>query len=358
MGNQQIDILMLGGKRCGKTTVLASMIRNMDKVLAGTGMSLQAVGTDTQAQLDSAVRSIRNKLEDFNTPLTRVKVDENPTSAESEYYFLLTVSGQKQIGICIHDIPGEWLTDSALHAARVKELVRDSKVIMIAIDTPYLFAKMTDEGYGVYHREYNKPLEIANFIKESFSEEDIRERMILFVPLKCERYFHLTHSRELNIFNRNYMEEIVDAVGNGYHDLLVYLRTSRALINNCTIAVTPILSAGGIDFVRFEQDEETGKMVSLYQKPEFLADWEQGYTPRFCEQPMVYALSYLMTIEYEQLMRSQVDQGLSGASAQYAYGLSADQLRTIKDTLRKKMMRNTGVHPADGFFFIQNPKDL
>ena len=37
---KQVNILMMGGKRCGKTTVLASMCAEINKALAGTSMSL------------------------------------------------------------------------------------------------------------------------------------------------------------------------------------------------------------------------------------------------------------------------------------------------------------------------------
>ena len=84
----------------------------------------------------------------------------------------------------MHDIPGEWLTDA--HQEQVKALIHNCQVIIIAIDTPYLFSKMTGKGYGAYHEEYNKPLEITNFFKNSLSVSDIQDRMILFVPIKCE----------------------------------------------------------------------------------------------------------------------------------------------------------------------------
>ena len=39
---QQVNILMLGGKRCGKTTVLASMYGEINKALSGTSLRLEA----------------------------------------------------------------------------------------------------------------------------------------------------------------------------------------------------------------------------------------------------------------------------------------------------------------------------
>lgn len=344
---KQVNILMMGGKRCGKTTVLASMYSEINKALSGTALKLE-VDEQTRLDLDNAKSSIERKMDDFKIPLTRVEVDDNPTSGLKTYTFRLVADNNK-IPFRIHDIPGEWLTDG--HQNQVKALVKDCQVIIIAIDTPYLFSKMTSKGYGVYHEEYNKPMEIANFFKNSLSVENIEDRMILFVPIKCERYYHLTNTPKLNVYKRNYMQEIIDAIGCGYRDLLMYLRSTPALVNNCTLAITPILSAGGIDFVRFRTDEETGKVISLYQEPEFLHEYEQGYSPRFCEQPMIYALIYILMQEANQPKKGFGAMKLLG-------GMKPEQMMAAVNTLRKKLKRNTGAYAEDGFYFIQNPKNL
>ncbi len=342
-----INILMLGGKRCGKTTVLSSMYGEINKALAGTNMKLEVVD-QTAADLIRARKAIEEKMADFKNPLTRVEVDDNPTSAMKTYNFRLHM-GNKKFPFKIHDIPGEWLTDN--HQKEVRSLIKESQVIMIAIDTPYLFAKMTGKGYGIYHEEYNKPMEIANFFKNSLSTDYIEDRMILFVPIKCERYYHLTNCPKLNVYQRNYMQELVNAVGCGYRDLLGYLRSAPALRNNTTLAITPILSAGGIDFVSFRRDESTGKIVSLYQEPEFLKEYEQGYSPKFCEQPMIYSLIYILMQEFHK-------EKVAFAGNRLFRGIGNDQIVEAVNTLRRKLKRNTSNQAEDGFYFIQNPKHL
>lgn len=351
---ENVNILMLGGKRCGKTTVLSSMCNEINKALSGTSLNLTVMNAQTQQDLDRARSNIQQKLDIFKTPLTRIEMDDNPTSAQKTYSFKLTIGGKGSgIPFQLHDIPGEWLTDS--HQQEVRDLIQTCQVIIIAIDTPYLFAKMTDKGYGIYHEEYNKPLEIANFFKNSLSVGDVKDRMILFVPIKCERYYHLTHTPQLNVFKRDYMQELVGAISCGYRDLLLYLRSTAELINNCTMVITPILSAGGIDFVNFRKDAETGKMVSLYQEPEFLPEYDKGYKPRFCEQPMVYALTYIL---------AQTMDNLKGQNSLFQFGnslfrgLNQQQMAAALETMRKKLKRNSAICAEDGYYIIQNPKGL
>lgn len=351
MDNSGINILMLGGKRCGKTTVLSSMCSQIDKALAGTDLRI-IPKNNTAARLQEAANVIRKKLDEFNTPLIRTTVDENPTGARQVYEFSFTSQSLGNIDLTIHDIPGEWLT-SNLHEQELKSLIAVSQVIIIAIDTPYLFYKMTTDGYGQYHEEYNKPVEIANFFRNSLSPEDIKDRMILFVPLKCERYYHLSRIAKLNPSGRNYMQEVCDSVSYGYKDLLRYLRSTPQLLNSLTIAVTPILSAGGIDFVKFETDAETGKVVSLYQKPEFLSDSEKGFSPVFCEQPILYTLVYVMKLVIDG-NNSRVNYSFFGARK----NTTLLNNMTTYETLRKKMKTSNGITANDGYYIIQNPKKI
>ncbi|MBE6982123.1 MAG: hypothetical protein E7437_07385 [Ruminococcaceae bacterium] len=343
-----INILMLGGKRCGKTTVLASMFDEVNRALAGTNVSLM-VDNANVASLRQARWGIQQKMQEFNTPLTRIQVDDNATDAMKTYFFDL-VSGNSVVKFQIHDVPGEWLTDG--HEAQVQQLIKDCQVILIAIDTPYLFAKMTGNGYGLYHEEYNKPQEITNLFKNTLSTLPVTDRMVLFVPIKCERYYHLTHCKELNINHRNYMNEIVEAISYGYNDLLMYLRSSAELESKTTMAITPILSAGGIDFVKFCEDPETGRMVSLYQEPEFLDKSEKGYQPKFCEQPLVYALSFILMDAWVQSKNGQSNNFFKGGAS------NTQLLQQMMDTMRRKMKKNTGSFADDGYYFIQNPRFL
>lgn len=347
-----INILMLGGRRCGKTTVLSAMYREIGKILAGTGMGLDVADDKTRAELGRAAQIIEENIKKFSVPLTRIEINDNPTGARRSYAFSLSVEKGGSIPFHIHDIPGEWLTDPR-QEGNLRGLIRQCQVILIAIDTPYLFAKTTGKGYGRYHEEYNKPLEIANFFKNSLSLEEIRERMVLFVPIKCERYYNLEHTPQLNIFNREYMRELMDVISAGYKDLLQYLR-SPELAGSCTLAITPILSAGGIDFVRFRKDEETGRMIALYQEPEFLPKEQQGYHPRFCEQPMLYALAFILI----QSMRAKTGKNTMYQQVANRMGGSPQQIFTALDTIQKKMKRNEGILPQDGYFIIQNPVNV
>ena len=65
-----LNILMLGGKRCGKTTVLSSMCSEIERALAGTNLRM-IPDANTVAGLNNARMTIRRKIEEFDQPLLR-----------------------------------------------------------------------------------------------------------------------------------------------------------------------------------------------------------------------------------------------------------------------------------------------
>lgn len=64
-----------------------------------------AAEEQTRRALDEARSSIERKMEQCKVPLTRVEVDDNPTSALKTYSFRLVVENGSKIPFRIHDIP-------------------------------------------------------------------------------------------------------------------------------------------------------------------------------------------------------------------------------------------------------------
>ena len=95
-------------------------------------------------------------------------------------------------------------------------------------------------------------------------------------------------------------------------------------------------------------------MVALYQEPEFLPEERKGYRPRFCEQPMLYALAYILT----QTLRAQTGQNSMYQQVAKRLGGSVQELYTALETIQKKMKRNSGILPQDGYYIIQNPVNV
>lgn len=154
-GMKTIKIFMVGGRRCGKTTVITSLWSNADKTLAGTNLSLV-----TDNQLIGALQETYDLSESyFDEPdmesFVRVS-DDNMSSALKAFQFSLQIAGKKTgIAVQFSDVPGEFFVEPE-HYDTVKREIRESHVIIIAIDTPCLMEDMDSRGYGKRHSKGNK----------------------------------------------------------------------------------------------------------------------------------------------------------------------------------------------------------
>lgn len=275
-----INIFMVGGRRCGKTTVITSLWNNADKTLSGTNLSL----TTSNSLMNTLQETFDLSESYFDDPDMEsfVKVsDDNATFELKRYEFNLQVAGKKTgIHIQFTDVPGEFF-DNPEHYEATKNEIRKSHAIIFAIDTPCLMENMDERGFGKRHVQNNKPENITHFIKDQLNVESIADRLLLFVPIKCEKYYY-----------RREMPQVVEAVRNGYRELLEFI-ASPNLKEHCTAAVLPILSLGGLKFFGFENDS-----ISLTAGQEYIYHANCGneakYQPLYCDQPLLYTIAYIL----------------------------------------------------------------
>ena len=287
MSKMNVKILMVGGRRCGKTTVLASLDKESNRALNGD-MTINIIDNTTRFELSDKVGEIEGYFVDHD-PQDFFCPDDKRSFEKMIYEFSLNITGMGGTGITIEftDVPGEWFKLGHSENATVKEGIRESQVLLIAIDTPYLMESKGDDGldYGIYHNAANKANEITSFIRQELSVEDIKDHLILFVPLKCEKYYY-----------QKRMAEVAETVKKGYAELFAYL-SSPTLKENCTVAITPILSMGGVEFFMFGDKSEGWEDAPRNDKYIFRQkDEERRYNPKHCEQPLMYTLAFLLKV--------------------------------------------------------------
>jgi len=299
--------MMLGGRRAGKTSTLAAMQHCFDKVFEGTDLAISAdshrMDSSSQSALD-VIEAKRQELERYVDQAARdtnFVPDSSPTPGDATYRFNLKLKGKPDaIQLDFYDFNGEWLVGGNSNYDLVQDGVKRSDVLLIIIDTPYLM-----EEDGTYNDVRNRFFRITQAIKENFdvrAEEGYLPKMVLFVPIKCERYYD--DGRMIDVYNR-----IIDSE-RGYGGLINYLKGS------CEIAVTPIQTIGTASFVGFDFDEENGNIYMAKEKDGKAfpdrplygfngkareAAKRQGLgrkyaaEPKYCEQPAIYILCYALT---------------------------------------------------------------
>ncbi len=259
-----IQVMMLGARRVGKTSVLASMINQFNNVTDGTNLILTK--ENSARAIDDALDSMKSHF--LNNPSYYDEVRMDTLQTPGFEYFDLRLSIARSVSkshedtkrgmsriIRFKDCAGEWISNYT-NKEEISMEIEKSDVIIIAIDSALLMEK---------NRKYNKQNaveNVTNFIKENLRPQEgaNNHKMVLFVPLKCEKYY----------WQDNYKQ---------YFD----------------VAILPILTIGGIEFFEFTVDKEAkvvGSENIIYHYTK-----KTAFNPKYCEQPLIYTLLF----EYKKI---------------------------------------------------------
>lgn len=260
-----LSVCMMGPRSVGKTTVLTSIFyEGQSQICEGSRLYLNALDNNTA------------KLTDYHTMLVDAVAKKDAanlpaSNVMSKFLFGLGIAGRiPSVKISIQDFPGEYLT-SSIQADRdeVYNFMSGATVILIAIDTPYLM-----EENGNYNNEKNKVDIVTHYLRDNSSA--VRNKLVLFVPLKCERYMH-----------EGRIEEVSHKTISVYSELISFFKE-----NNIASFVTPIITLGGMEF-----DKMVDATLSLSEVSKIAnyRSWEKRpeYRPLFCPQPLYYLLTYV-----------------------------------------------------------------
>lgn len=233
-------IIMLGGRRAGKSSILASVVHQLKN--APADLFTVSDSTDYQSSDKSAVSLIDKRREveryiQLNNKLPRnsiFQVDMTPSDAISEYQVKTKINGSHDVEFSFVDVPGEAMEIGKSYRKELETLVGACDVFMVAIDTPYMM--QPDEGVcDVYNRVSEITDILANNIVIKEDRDNLRnwdKKLIILAPVKCEKWTRSGHA---------------DAVKE--RTLQVYKQLINTWVNNpCVeIWVMPLETVGGIE---------------------------------------------------------------------------------------------------------------
>lgn len=242
----ELKVLMMGGRRCGKTSALASMFDCMqhgsttDYFTVSDQTILEIKNGETQDSLDGKISELKDMLGKANTKT--FLVDAGPTNNYWYYNLQLQIPGtQKRMNMKFRDSAGEFFEAGGRHTEETNQYVSQCDVFIIIVDTPYLMGT-TDESTKDICTEginlgTNRINDIHNFLTHIDDHNGEDSKMVVFVPLKCEKWVK---------------EGRITEVNNRIKD--VYSHTIKALdrFAKMTIAIIPIETAGNIIFEEFK----------------------------------------------------------------------------------------------------------
>lgn len=353
----KVNVMMFGGRRCGKTSVIAAMRHCMEEKF---GEDSSITMTESNSLVDVLTKK-KAEILNFLDGTEKVFVpEEGKTTDESEYEFDVSIKGKKgSVSLSFYDYPGEWLGKPE-YDSRLKEQAEISNIFMIAIDTPMLMEESQEsdpDKIGRYNSITNKSAVVCNAIKVALQEKEYNSEMpplIMFVPLKCEKYY-----------NEERMNIVKEKVKRAYKELFNFFGGANE--NNFEVVIAPILTFGKntAQFSRFDSDEEGNIIEDAEGKPEksyyirLNAKDKSGsqYNPEYCEQPLLYALEYLLYMARKQKENGKFKKNwfvkLLKIFSDFFKLPSANDFLEQEEVIRKKLCKD-----VDGYEIVYNPMHL
>ena len=234
-----VKVLMLGGRRCGKSSILSSMVGELTTNL----ILKQCVNIENTGKGETNGVSLEQK---HNRLLSFMDKEQHPRGSYylvdfhadqyfSSYIFKVRIPGKRgSMSIEFVDAPGESYENMSDHHERVCKEMNDTDVYVIVVDTPYLME--SDQGK---FQSVNCVMEICNMF-DSYAPFDPtwKRKKVIFVPVKCEKW-----KDQLNI--------VTEKLKVAYKSLLDRLQNESRF----SYSVLPVLTAGGIRFGEFGAPE-------------------------------------------------------------------------------------------------------
>lgn len=247
---EPLKVIMMGGRRCGKTSALASLFEEMkngqvkDYFTVSDRTVLETKGFETQDSLNDKILELQNMLESNKDNSNIFLVDKNPTSNFWLYKLHLQIPGTKrEMDIEFRDSAGEFFEASGSHAQETEEYIKNCDVFVIVVDTPYLMGSVDESTKDLCPESIdlgtNRVQDIQNFLTHIDDKEGQDAKMVVFVPLKCEKW-----AKEPNGLNK-VTARIKEVYGTHIKNLSAYEKMN--------ICVIPMQTSGNILFSEFRK---------------------------------------------------------------------------------------------------------
>lgn len=349
--------MMFGGRRCGKTSVIAAMKGCFQDVFGeNTNLDINISDTATMDVIDEKSAEISQY---FINKTRSIVMNQSYAATQGlmEYKLDIYIKGKDSkttLNIC--DFPGEWLDKNHQDEQETLQAkIKNCNIIMIAIDTVYLMEKAANhkaDSVGQYNEGRNYCHYITNMVKEFFQVNDGEPpKMIMFVPLKCEKYY-----------NSCEMELVNGRIHTAYKEIFDFAEENK---DKYEIIIAPILTLGKntVEFSRFEYGDDgeiildTDMMIPSMPKYIF-KDISCSYNPKYCEQPLLYTLAYLLDLMQKVKDTERIKAGLFKKFKLYILETYCD-LASAQDFLEhKKIITEQLKMENDGYEIISDPLQL
>ena len=243
---ETLKVLMMGGRRAGKTSVLAGLVNTM---INGDIKNLLAINDVTvlmpdQESLDNKIERLKESVEGRSGKT--FLVDDSKTSSFSTHSLQFEIPGtSNNMTIEFQDANEEFYESRAsddthggapISKEQIIDAVKEADVYVIAIDTPYLMEavnpgnELCDESINM---AYNHVDDIHSYLTYIDDKDGADAKLVLFVPIKCEKWVH-----------RGEADKVTQRIKDVYKTVFKALDDYK----NLQVDIIPVETVGAIEF--------------------------------------------------------------------------------------------------------------
>lgn len=219
---------MLGPRRCGKTTLLASMVNEFMKISEEVSKKdseyIKMVPRDaTKGRINSSISAIKVSTSegDFVTPQL------SGTDVHTVYNFdIAYLDKSKEITdpdfkIYFHDFPGEWLRTD--HDGLKKVPFGSSDILIMAVDASLIYeaVRTKHKAWAAMQLETENLLEVAKRWAAARKQDKEHPGLFILAPIKCETYYNDNLPIGLRVDNS---EKLFNKITPLYNELIIAIK--------------------------------------------------------------------------------------------------------------------------------------
>lgn len=263
MNDSGFSIAVLGGRGVGKTSMLTAMSHDFERSVDDVSLQLNA-SPQTRLTMDQRLYQLMRVAGCTDASIDPGKMGIGGTAIADEYTFQLKhLPSDTSFDLIFHDYPGGYLQDLN-RCSYIRNVLAPASVILVAFDTPALMQLNGEE-----HEAINMPSNLKNVLAAILSTRSDLRRLVMFVPMRCERWLVSNKSALLyEAFLMRFQSMI---------KLLSYYK------NSIDVLYSPIQTLGSVQFQRYHERR------ALFERID-----SRSFAPVDCEQILRYTIRHLL----------------------------------------------------------------
>lgn len=230
-----LKVLMMGGQRAGKSSILAGLVDTMTNGKVKDIVSINDI-TEGNLNLDRKIENLKTHLKNSLNKVYLID-DNDKTNVFDDYTLQISVPNtNSKMNIVFTDVAGEFYDQGRMTDKEIREKIRTYDVFIIAVDTPFLMEAANHDNKlcsEAINKSFNHVIDIQSFLTDLDDKDGADAKLVVFVPLKCEKWV-----REGKV------NEVVERVEKVYDSTINAL--SRYV--NVEVDIMPIQTVGNIIF--------------------------------------------------------------------------------------------------------------